>query len=221
MSNNNAGCLTTIFPFLKLFMKESQQDEKLPYEKRDDFLSYSELSFYKVINQAIDENIIVCPKVSLKDIFFVKSNDRSDFRTYHNKIDRKHVDFLLCKAENMVPICGIELDDSSHQKTDRIHRDRFVNRVFEVSGLPLLRFKNKKSYTLNEIREKLETVLYKEDMNQDNIDDIKVEEDTKVPNCPKCNIPMIKREVKKGQNKGKQFWGCSNYPKCRETHELQ
>lgn len=33
--------------------------------------------------------------------------------------------------------------------------------------------------------------------------------------CPKCGSSMILRETKQGQNLGKRFWGCSNFPKCR------
>ena len=33
--------------------------------------------------------------------------------------------------------------------------------------------------------------------------------------CPKCGSPMVMREVKKGQNAGKEFWGCPKFPKCR------
>jgi len=33
--------------------------------------------------------------------------------------------------------------------------------------------------------------------------------------CPKCGEAMILREVKKGQNIGNKFWGCSGFPKCR------
>jgi len=33
--------------------------------------------------------------------------------------------------------------------------------------------------------------------------------------CPKCGNEMVIRETKKGENKGKQFWGCSTFPKCR------
>jgi len=33
--------------------------------------------------------------------------------------------------------------------------------------------------------------------------------------CPKCGGPMVMRESKKGQNAGKQFWGCSKFPQCR------
>ena len=35
------------------------------------------------------------------------------------------------------------------------------------------------------------------------------------PNCPKCGNRMIKRSAKRGPNTGKDFWGCSTYPKCK------
>jgi rRNA maturation endonuclease Nob1 len=33
--------------------------------------------------------------------------------------------------------------------------------------------------------------------------------------CPKCGANLILRTAKKGSNAGNQFWGCSNFPKCR------
>jgi ribosomal protein L37AE/L43A len=35
--------------------------------------------------------------------------------------------------------------------------------------------------------------------------------------CPKCGSAMLLRTVKKGVNAGNQFWGCSQFPKCRGT----
>lgn len=35
--------------------------------------------------------------------------------------------------------------------------------------------------------------------------------------CTTCQSPMILRETKKGPNIGNQFWGCSNFPKCRNV----
>ena len=35
------------------------------------------------------------------------------------------------------------------------------------------------------------------------------------PLCPKCGAAMMLRTAKKGSNAGQQFWGCSQYPKCR------
>lgn len=33
--------------------------------------------------------------------------------------------------------------------------------------------------------------------------------------CPKCGSDMVLTETKEGDNKGKPFWGCSAFPKCR------
>jgi hypothetical protein len=36
--------------------------------------------------------------------------------------------------------------------------------------------------------------------------------------CPICQSPMVEREAKKGDNKGK-FWGCSKYPECKGSRD--
>lgn len=33
--------------------------------------------------------------------------------------------------------------------------------------------------------------------------------------CPKCGASMVMRTAKKGQYIGRQFWGCSLFPKCK------
>jgi ssDNA-binding Zn-finger/Zn-ribbon topoisomerase 1 len=38
--------------------------------------------------------------------------------------------------------------------------------------------------------------------------------------CPICGSEMVLRETKKGDNLGKQFWGCSAFPKCRGTRTV-
>ena len=37
------------------------------------------------------------------------------------------------------------------------------------------------------------------------------------PTCPNCNVKMLSRESKKGANAGTFFWGCRNYPRCKQT----
>jgi len=41
--------------------------------------------------------------------------------------------------------------------------------------------------------------------------------DKKSKQCPKCGSELVLRTAKKGANAGNQFYGCSNYPKCRYT----
>jgi ssDNA-binding Zn-finger/Zn-ribbon topoisomerase 1 len=42
-----------------------------------------------------------------------------------------------------------------------------------------------------------------------------VNEKKKENTCLKCGSPMVLRETKNGVNAGKQFWGCSSFPKCK------
>ncbi|MGY2167139.1 NERD domain-containing protein [Pseudomonas gingeri] len=38
--------------------------------------------------------------------------------------------------------------------------------------------------------------------------------------CPKCGNPLVIRTVKSGPTAGKEFWGCSVFPRCRVRQEL-
>ncbi|PSV14408.1 nuclease-related domain-containing protein [Photobacterium kishitanii] len=41
-----------------------------------------------------------------------------------------------------------------------------------------------------------------------------------IKSCPRCGSAMLMRETKRGENKGKQFWGCSRFPKCRMVEKF-
>lgn len=38
-----------------------------------------------------------------------------------------------------------------------------------------------------------------------------------MPKCPRCGAEMVIRTARRGKNKGNQFYGCSNYPRCKYT----
>jgi restriction system protein len=35
--------------------------------------------------------------------------------------------------------------------------------------------------------------------------------------CPRCGRPMVLRTASQGANAGREFWGCSGFPKCRHV----
>ena len=39
--------------------------------------------------------------------------------------------------------------------------------------------------------------------------------------CSKCGCEMVLRTAKTGENAGKQFWGCSRFPKCRNAVNVE
>lgn len=38
--------------------------------------------------------------------------------------------------------------------------------------------------------------------------------------CPRCGSALVLRTAKKGENAGNQFYGCSNFPKCRYIQNI-
>ncbi len=38
--------------------------------------------------------------------------------------------------------------------------------------------------------------------------------------CPKCGKPMLKRTQRKGEQQGREFWGCSDYPRCNGIRRI-
>lgn len=195
---------------------DSAENEKepLPYHLRDGLLSSAELSFYHVLKQATPDYQALA-KVNLGDLFMPKHPDHAKWRMYRNKIDRKHVDFLLCDPKTLQPLLGIELDDKSHQRKDRQQRDRFVDRVFAVAGLPLLHVRAAYSYSVGEVAAQVEQSLNGAVSPADELIEKSVEPEKKL--CPRCSAEMQLRIARRGPNAGNQFWGCTNYPKCRET----
>lgn len=209
--NERQGCLLAFFRvFGGLFQRAGATETSLPYRLRDDFLSAAELSFYRVLTAAIGGEATVLCKVRLGDLFYVPRSDES--QTHRNRIDRKHVDFLLCDTATMTPRCGIELDDSSHDRRERQERDDLVDGVFEAAGLPLVRIAARRGYSPPELREELRPYLVGQTAR------LPVERPERgPPRCPKCGILMVERVAKRGERAGERFFGCANYPKCRET----
>jgi predicted RNA-binding Zn-ribbon protein involved in translation (DUF1610 family) len=189
---------------------------RYPYFIRDDFLSAAELSFYLVLKLTVGEKALICPKVALGDLFWVKSSEPSEYRSLTNKIDRKHVDFLLCDPKTVRPLAGIELDDKSHHREARQQRDEFVGNVFAAAKLPLIRVPVKHAYAVSELVALLRPYMGLPAEGSAPVSEVTpAAESVAAPRCPKCGSEMVLRTAKNGINQGNKFWGCSNFPRCR------
>lgn len=212
-TNEKQGCLSVIFPFLKRSQKETTSKE-LPYRLRDDFLSPAEFSFYKVLSSLVGSRLTIQSKVRLADVFFVARPNEN--MAYFSRIAQKHLDFLVCDSVTMKPLFGVELDDSSHKRNDRQERDEFVENVCKVAGLPLLRLPVQREYNSREIAAQIAPLVSEKVSVPNSAQPETNKQVSSVPLCPKCGIPMVLRTVAQGEHKGKQFYGCQNYPRCRE-----
>lgn len=77
----------------------------------------------------------------------------------NNRLNKKHIDFLLVRPSDLSLVAGVELDDSSHERTDRKARDTFVDDVFRASNLPLLHVAVKATYNPIELRQNVADLL--------------------------------------------------------------
>jgi restriction system protein len=45
--------------------------------------------------------------------------------------------------------------------------------------------------------------------------------DFSTPTCPNCDVKMVSRMAHKGKDVGSTFWGCRNYPRCKQTFKMR
>ena len=113
--------------------------EKLPY-RRKFLLTKNEYWFYKSLKEITDKyDFAVLAKIRFADLVEVSAEaDKKEYMKYFGKIKSKHIDFILCKKDNLYPELLIELNDSSHNTEDRIKRDEFIKKIAEKVGYKMV-----------------------------------------------------------------------------------
>jgi hypothetical protein len=208
-----------------------------PYRSKAFLLSPAERSFMGVLDQVLSNTgYRVFAKVRLPDIVEVDNGlQRSAWQSAFNSISRKHVDFVVCRSDDMAIVGAIELDDGSHEKGKRKDRDIVVDKILEAAEISLLRVKAAPAYAPNEIRNLLANemklniegvvlgqssgpfpVLDSGDQGSEEPVVTPSGTDPFVkPSCPKCGSPLVPRVANKGKYQGQKFWGCSQFPNCK------
>ena len=103
-------------------------------------LTDREFEFYERLRPVAEEfGLQIFTKIRLADLIVPKPKAENPFwMECFNKIRSKHIDFALAD-ENAAIVMLIELDDSTHDRPDRVERDDFVNAVLENTGYILIR----------------------------------------------------------------------------------
>jgi hypothetical protein len=144
--------------FLKALPKDRSKSEI--YVLKSSLFTPAERSFLGCLDSVLPPDTRLFAKVRLADLFDVeRTPDRSARQSALNKINSKHVDFILCRIDDLSPILAIELDDKSHEREDRQKRDLFLDEIFAASNLPLIRFKVQKTYRTEDIAQKLNEAM--------------------------------------------------------------
>lgn len=179
---------------------------------REDFLSITELSFFRAAEIATRGRFTVLTKINLGDLFTSPTRDQGDW----NRISRKHVDFLICDAQTLKPLLGIELDDSSHARASAQKGDAVKDAAFTSAGLPLLRLPARRGYATTEINVLIDDAIGGRALPA--VAEVAPPEQAPTPVCPRCGVSMVMRSGAKGRYDS--FYGCANYPRCRERKPI-
>jgi len=232
--------LIIFFLAIALFKKTDRKAPlDFPYQSKDVLCSPAERSFLGALDKIVGKRYRIFAKVRLADIIDVqKGLSVSARQSAFNRIAGKHIDFIVCNANDLSIIGAIELDDKTHRGRGRHERDQFLDRTLKAAGIPVLRIKTQSSYSIKDIFNKIDSAfnisegLRPEDnqvpMDATEISDEKFTDEagdgcnTEIFEavCPKCGGELVKRIATKGQYAGQKFWGCVNFPKCKFTQKV-
>ncbi len=132
------------FVNLKISGKSSEGEDikksNYRYYAKSYIMTQREGEFFKTLNEVLGSKWYVVPQVHLSALLNHKVKGQN-WKGAFQHINGKSVDFVLLSKETTKPICAIELDDSSHDRTDRSARDDEVERIFKQANIPLARFR--------------------------------------------------------------------------------
>lgn len=190
-------------------MTESKAETtRLPYRLREPFLTSTELALFRVLTEMMGSRYVICPKVSLNDVFYIlRPNENVHF---FNKFFRKHVDFLLCDSKTFAPSFGVEIVKPIAKEMAR-EADKFMDELFTDAGVPLVHISSSEKYDASDIIALFQLAVAK--IGGTSSLRIDLPSDT-VPNCPVCGKMMVLRIHRNGENSGKKYYGCMDSPRC-------
>ena len=126
------------------------------FESLKALMSPGELKFFRALEAAVGSQYRVFSKVRLADI--VRPEKTGDNRAWYaafGVIKSKHVDFVVCDPETLEFQLIVELDDKSHDRSDRAERDQKVDDILAQANIPVLHVPAKAAYSTEELRGRL------------------------------------------------------------------
>jgi hypothetical protein len=108
-------------------------DAPWAYKQKSVLTAREQQLYYRLLNTYPE--LIVLTQVALSSVLDTTSYEY----TWRNIIDKKSIDFVICKIDFSV-VVAIELDDKTHERADRKYADTRKNKALETAGVPLVRW---------------------------------------------------------------------------------
>ncbi len=127
------------------------------FEVRERFLSDCELQCHRLLSQAVGERGIVCPKPrALETLRVLNAPQHLDEAI---RIERKHVDFIVCDLTTGHPQCAV-LIDWWDQETEMFRpREQLLAQAFELAGLPVVYVPSDQLPDVSQLKQQIATAV--------------------------------------------------------------
>ncbi len=118
---------------------EATAGEKVtyPYKLTQRVFSPKEGYFYRDVRPIADKlGLIVFTKMRLADLLYIPKGTDNE-KAWFNRIKAKHIDFIFVDSNYKIRLL-VEIDDQTHNRSDRQARDEEVDEMFRQQGLEIL-----------------------------------------------------------------------------------
>ncbi|MCU7555457.1 DUF2726 domain-containing protein [Alteromonas sp. ASW11-19] len=141
-------------------MKLVDQGMAFPFKRKTTLFTPAEQTFLKLIEQAVGHEFRIVCRVRLSDVLQVRhQKNRKQANAALSRAASRQLDFVLCDKQDMSPIMAIDLVHSQGKDGYKSQRDWFVSGALDAAGVPHARIKVKSGYSVEDIRECIETKL--------------------------------------------------------------
>ncbi|EHJ0806462.1 DUF2726 domain-containing protein [Salmonella enterica] len=123
---------------------------------RKNFLTDRERKFFEQVILSVSSEYFIFPQVRLVDVISPSvsryKNNSMYFKLFRS-LSQYSVDFIIVRKSDYNVVCVVELDDSTHDRVDRVKRDLKVNAALESADILILRSRSP-NYLIEVIKSK-------------------------------------------------------------------
>lgn len=182
----------------------------LTYEKNFSLLSATEKAFLTTVEPLLGDRYRLFAKPRLADVIKIMPPPGHNLSaTTLAGINATTVSFVLCNAMDFSIAGIINIETESPPTNNEQMADDFIDNAAAEAGLPIVKLPSRLHYAPDEIAAILENSIELPKQSD------RKQVANKYGDCPSCGEPLMLLKAKQGENIGKYFLGCSNYPECK------
>lgn len=130
------------------------------YQGKTHIMTKREENFFLLLCDIFRDKCYIIPQVHLSALLEHRIKGQS-WKGAFSHINGKSVDYVLLRSRDLSVLCAVELDDSTHDKVERMERDREVGWMLGLADIPLVRLRTPENMSKQEIVDAFAKIINK------------------------------------------------------------